>query len=277
MTHYCAVVAYDGTDFAGFQVQRDVRTVQGDLEAALARLNDGQPVRVRGAGRTDAGAHAVGQTIDFVLDWHHPDDELHRALNAIVSDDIAIRRLGRAPDEFHPRFSATSRVYRYTIWNCPIRSPRARRWALHEPRRLDHGAMDAALQRLVGRHDFASFGRPPQGNVTVRNVLHAGVRRYGPWIFIDVEANAFLYRMVRRIVGTVLIIGRGDAEVAWSAEVLAARDPGTAGTTVAPHGLCLITVRYDGVQGLFEDDGEIACGSEQWSIFDEGLLLSVSM
>lgn len=246
MTHYTAVLAYDGTDFAGFQIQDDVRTVQGDVEAALARLNADRPVRIRFAGRTDAGVHAYGQTIDFVLEWAHPDAELHRALNAILPDDVAVRTLGRAPhDRFHSRFSATSRAYRYTIWNHPIRHPLVRRWSLHEPRDLDQGAMHEAAQRLVGEHDFASFGRPPQGDVTVRRMLRAAVRREGQWIFVDVEANAFLYRMARRIVGTLLPIGRGEAPIAWIEEALAARDPEAAGPTVDAHGLCLVAVRYE--------------------------------
>ncbi len=247
--HYRAVIEYDGTDFAGFQVQPNARTVQGELEAALARLNRGEPVRVRGAGRTDAGVHAQGQVIDFFLTWKHPDETLWRALNALLPADVAVRHLERAPDDFHPRYSATSRLYRYTVWNERVRSPLARRYALHEPRPLDERAMDEAVKHLVGEHDFASFGQPTSGEATVRRMMAARVFRRQQWVYVELEANAFLYRMARRIVGTLLPVGRGEVEPEWVKAVLEARDPSVAGPAVAPHGLCLVAVMYGSPAG----------------------------
>lgn len=264
MAHYKAVIAYDGSDFAGFQIQDDVRTVQGDIEAALAQLNNDEYLRIRFAGRTDAGVHARGQVIDFFLEWTHPDEELHRALNAILPNDIAVRTLTRtADDRFHSRFSATSRIYRYTIWNHPIRNPQARRWSLHETRALNHEAMNEAISALVGEHDFASFGRPPQGDVTIRRVLYACVRRQKEWVFVDVEANAFLYRMVRRIVGTLLPIGRGDMSVSWMTDVLARQDPDAAGPSVQPQGLCLMSVSYNSNQIESEEEPMLPVGWQE--------------
>ncbi len=244
-THYRAVIEYDGTDFAGFQVQPNARTVQGELEGALARLNGGERVRVRGAGRTDAGVHARGQVIDFFLAWPHEDHDLWRALNALLPKDVAVRHLERAPETFHPRYSAVSRIYRYTIWNDRVRSPMARRFALHEPRPLDERAMDEAARLLIGEHDFVSFGQPTSGDTTVRRLMRASVRRDGAWVYVELEANAFLYRMARRIVGTLLPVGRGDAEPAGVRAVLEARQPQAAGPAVAPWGLCLVAVTYD--------------------------------
>jgi len=244
--HYKATIEYDGTDFLGFQVQPDGRTVQGELQTALARLNRAAPVRVRGAGRTDSGVHATGQVIDFFLDWGHGDAVLQRALNAVLPLDIAVRMLERAPAGFHPRFSATSRVYRYTIWNEPQRSPLARRTSLHVAEPLNERTMAAALQFILGEHDFASFGQPTQGESTVRRLLHATISRDGSWLFVELEASGFLYRMVRRIVGSLLVISRRQRPPEWLREVLLASDRAAAGPAVAPTGLCLTAVHYDG-------------------------------
>lgn len=243
--HYRAVIEYDGTDFAGFQVQPNARTVQGELEVVLAHLSGGDRVRVRGAGRTDAGVHALGQVVDFFLAWKHSDEALWRALNALLPPDIAVRRLDRAPENFHPRYSATSRLYRYTIWNDRVRSPLARRFALHEPQPLDETRMNQAAGYLVGEHDFASFGQPTSGETTVRRMVRARVFRQQQWVYVELEANAFLYRMARRIVGTLLPVGRGEADPEWVKEVLEARDPAAAGPAVAPCGLCLVAVMYE--------------------------------
>ncbi|MDQ7030212.1 MAG: tRNA pseudouridine(38-40) synthase TruA [Ardenticatenia bacterium] len=242
--HYRAVIEYDGTHFAGFQVQPNARTVQGELEAVLARLCGNRRVRVRGAGRSDAGVHAQGQVIDFFMAWEHADEKLWRALNALLPDDVAVRYLERAPDAFHPRYSAVSRVYRYTIWNDRVRSPVARHFALHEPRPLDAQAMHEGAQFLVGEHDFASFGRPTSGETTVRHLMRADVHRQGAWVYVELEANAFLYRMARRIVGTLLPVGWGEVDPPHVREVLMACQPHAAGPAVAPQGLCLVAVTY---------------------------------
>lgn len=238
-----AIIEYDGTDYLGFQWQPEGRTIQGELERVLAELT-GQETRVVGAGRTDAGVHAAGQVISFVPRWRHPLPDLQRAMNALLPADIAVHQIAWVADDFHPRFSAVSRAYRYTILNQPIRSPLAQRFAYHYPRPLDAEAMDRAAQCLVGSHDFVSFGHPPQGENTVRQVYQAGCTRQDQFIHFDIVANAFLYRMVRNIVGTLLRVGIGELSAEEFEEILRARDGRRAGPPVPAHGLCLVRVNY---------------------------------
>lgn len=233
---YAARVEYDGTDFAGFQVQPGRRTVQGELEAALGRISGGDRIRVDGAGRTDAGVHAADQVIAFTWTGRPPADELVRALRAVLPPDIGIGRLWRVPAGYRPRHAARRREYRYTIWNGP-RSPLRERYALGYREALDVEAMDRAAQALVGRHDFSAFGgwdRQP-----IRTLHRVRVRRNGQLITIDVVGDAFLRQMVRSIVAALLRIGRGEA-TAEDLEV-ALRSPGRAfaGAIAPPHGLCL--------------------------------------
>ncbi|HEY4753935.1 MAG TPA: tRNA pseudouridine synthase A, partial [Candidatus Limnocylindrales bacterium] len=172
-----ATVEYDGTDFAGFQLQPNARTVQGELEAVLARLNGGERVAVDGAGRTDAGVHATGQVIAFTYTGRVPGPELQRAVNAQLPRDVAIRDLRRAPDGFHPRYAARYREYRYTVWNGP-RSPLRERTALGVRVPLDVAAMASAGPVLEGRHDFSSFGAADSRS-PVRTVHTVRVRKEG--------------------------------------------------------------------------------------------------
>lgn len=236
-----AIVEYDGTEFEGFQIQARKRTVQAELERALRRVT-GETIRVIGAGRTDTGVHALGQGVHFDTAWAHPPEVLQRALNAVLPTDIAIRALVPVSADFSARYDAQSRTYRYTILNQPMRSPLAARYALWVPEPLDVAAMDAAAHQLVGTHDFGAFGTPPRGTNTVREIYRAQVTRASAYVHIEVEANAFLYRMVRRIVGTLLMVGKGALSVAQFAEVLARQR--RAGPAVPPHGLCLIAVKY---------------------------------
>jgi tRNA pseudouridine38-40 synthase len=246
--HLCATVAYDGTDFWGFQIQAEGRTVQGALEAALAQITQEQ-TRVVAAGRTDSGVHALGQVVAFPTRWGGTVDDLQRAWNAVLPRDVAIRTLVEVGPDFHPRFDARSRHYRYTIWNQPVRNPLVRRTALWEPKTLDIDAMGAAAEALVGEHDFATFGSPPQGTNTVRRVLRAEWRREGEYVHLDVEANAFLYRMVRSIVGTLTQVGRSELGLAQFKTVFRAHARSQAGPTAPAHGLCLRAVHYEGVPG----------------------------
>ncbi|MCX7670698.1 MAG: tRNA pseudouridine(38-40) synthase TruA, partial [Anaerolineae bacterium] len=215
LPHYYvrATVAYDGTDFLGFQWQPQGRTVQGVLEAAVARVTQ-QQVRVVGAGRTDAGVHAQGQVIGFAVAWRHPLADLQRALNAVLPEDVAILELGPAAADWHPRFSARRRWYRYTVLNQPVRSPLARRYACLISEPLDLAALQAAAAVLVGEHDFASFGRPTQGESTVRVIYEASWQQAGVWFTFDIVGNAFLRGMVRSIVGALLQVGMGYWPVA---------------------------------------------------------------
>ncbi len=239
-----ATVAYDGTDFHGFQVQAAQRTVQGALEDALLQVTREQ-VRVIGAGRTDSGVHALGQVVAFRTGWRRSAAELQRALNAVLPRDVAVWSLTEAAEGFHPRFDARSRVYRYTVWNHPVRNPLLRRVTHWVPQALDVAAMSEATRLLLGEHDFATFGTPPQGDNTVRRVFAAGWARDGDRLWLDIEANAFLYRMVRSIVGTLLQVGRGELTVDGFAEAFAAAERNRAGPAAPACGLCLMAVRYD--------------------------------
>lgn len=251
-----AVVSYDGTGYAGFQRQADVSTVQQTLETALEEITQ-ETITILAAGRTDAGVHAMGQVIAFDTSWRHGVDDLQRAMNAVLPSDVVVRCLEEAASDFHPRFDARRRHYRYRIHSGAIRSPLARRYSLHVPYPLDVGAMEEAAQTLVGEHDFATFGQPPQGEVTVRRVFRVGWEEDscggGPFrsredrecfLRFDIEANAFLYRMVRSIVGTLLDVGQGRMSVGAFKGALASCDRGRAGQTAAAHGLCLMKVTY---------------------------------
>ena len=237
-----ATIEFDGTDFEGFQVQKRRRTVQGELEKTLHQIT-GEKIRVTGAGRTDTGVHAAGLGVHFDTVWHESVQVLQRALNAVLPNDIAVHQLVQVPLDFSARYSAKSRAYRYTILNESVRSPLAERYALREPQPLDADAMDAAARCLIGQHDFGAFGTPPRGDNTVREMFAAQMQREGARLLIDLEANAFLYRMVRRIVGTLLLVGKGALSVAEFREVLEKKR--RAGESVPPHGLCLVAVKYD--------------------------------
>jgi tRNA pseudouridine38-40 synthase len=233
---YRARVEYDGTDFAGSQAQAGARTVQGELEAALATLSGGRRVRVDAAGRTDAGVHATGQVIAFTYDGRLSAEELARALDALLPPDVAIRDLGRAPAGFHPRYAARYREYRYSVWNGP-RSPLRERTALWIKVPLDTAAMARAASALEGRHDFQAFGAADRG--TVRTLHRVRVRREGHLVTIDVRGDAFLRGMVRRIVAALLLVGRGETEEATVGAALASRRPAFGGASAPAKGLCL--------------------------------------
>ncbi|MGZ6339860.1 MAG: tRNA pseudouridine(38-40) synthase TruA [Candidatus Limnocylindrales bacterium] len=233
---YRARVEYDGTDFAGFQAQPGVRTVQGELEAALARLNGGSRIRVDAAGRTDAGVHATGQVIAFTDPGRHPAAELDRALNALLPADVAVRGVCRVPAAFHPRHAARYREYRYTVWDGP-RSPLHERFALGVRVPLDTAAMARAGSVLEGRHDFSAFGAADRQ--PVRTIHRVRVRRDGSLVTIDVAADAFLRQMVRRIVAVLLEVGLGKMDREAVAAALASRRPALDGATAPAKGLCL--------------------------------------
>jgi tRNA pseudouridine38-40 synthase len=239
---YRARVEYDGTDFAGFQLQPGARTVQGALEAALAHLSDGHRARVSAAGRTDAGVHAVGQVIAFDYGGGLSRADLRRALDALLPRDVAIRDLRPAAPGFQPR-RALRREYRYSIWN-GARSPLRERTALGMRQRLDVAAMERAAAMLVGRHDFRAFGGP-LGRHSVRTIHQIRVRRSGSAVTIDVEADAFLRQMVRAIAAALIRVGRGGATAEDVAAALRSKSGRAFAGEVAPaKGLCLRRVVY---------------------------------
>ena len=275
---YCAAVAYDGTDFLGFQSQehlgREVRTVQSALEWVLRRLV-GQPIRVVGAGRTDAGVHASGQVVHFDLPAAFAMDisDFQRAANALLPGDVRVFGVAVAPEGFHARFSATARSYRYVIENGLFSTPHLRRYAWHVASALDVEAMQAACESIIGLHDFAAFAAREGGGPTLRRMVCARVvsgrceldtsaeRRSAIWhnsgyafsgwslggriISIEFEANAFLRHMVRRIVGSLVRVGRGWLSATELGQLLTTRAKAGAGPAAPAHGLDLFRVAYD--------------------------------
>src|SRR6478735_1049589 len=219
---YRARCEYDGTDFAGFQLQPGLRTVQGELEAALARLNRGERVVVDGAGRTDTGVHASGQVIAFTYAGEVAGTRLQRAVDALLPTDVAIRDLRRAPDGFHPRYAARYREYRYTVWNGP-RSPLRERQALGVRRQLNITAMADAASVFEGRHDFTAFGGSTDRN-PVRTVHSVRVRREGRLVTIDVRAESFIRGQVRRMVAGLVEVGMDKMDATGLRAALAGRE-----------------------------------------------------
>jgi tRNA pseudouridine38-40 synthase len=249
--NYRATVAYDGTGYHGFQWQPEQATVQGELARAAEHITR-ERVGVIGAGRTDAGVHALGQVISFRCGWQHSTGDLERALNAILPKDIAVRELCEADREFHARYSACRRTYVYSAYTGKSRQPLLDRYALHSPAELDTEAMRIATRHVIGRRDLASLGQSPSGLGTVREVFGARwVTEPGALWSVDrvlrfyVSANAFLRGMVRRLVGSLLEVGRGHWSVTEFAEMLQSRDIARAAPPAPAHGLCLLRVDYD--------------------------------
>lgn len=237
---YRARVEYDGTDFAGFQLQAGSRTVQGELENALARLSAGGRVTVQGAGRTDAGVHAREQVIAFTYTGRLGRGELQRAVSALLPADIGLGQLTKVTADFNPRYRARYREYRYLIWNGPS-SPLRERFALGVREPLDVLAMARAGRVFVGRHDFSAFGgadRQPERTLH-RVEIDQEVGRDGRLITIRVVGDAFLRGMVRRIVAALLRVGQGSANVEDVHRQLAAKAPAWHGEAAPAKGLTL--------------------------------------
>jgi tRNA pseudouridine38-40 synthase len=229
-------VEYDGTDFAGFQVNPGHRTVQGVLETALARLGDGVEQRVDGAGRTDAGVHALGQVIGFTYTGRLTETDLGRALDALLPPDLTVRDVRRTTARFNPRYAARYREYRYTVWNGP-RSPLRERTALGVRAPLDTAAMARAASVFIGRHDFRAFGATDRS--PVRTVRMVRVSRNGRLVTIDVRADSFLRGMVRRMVAVLLEVGLGKMDETAVQAAIAGPGPAFDGAAVPAKGLCL--------------------------------------
>jgi tRNA pseudouridine38-40 synthase len=231
--------------FRGFARQTGVRTIQGEVEAALARLFSTE-VSTVGAGRTDAGVHALGQVISTTAPGEADPDEIRAGLNGMCGPAIAVTDCRWAPEDFHARFSARSRTYVYAILAGTTPDPWLARTALHHPLPLDCDAMNEAAGHLVGRRDFRSFGRPSEPEASTERALYElRCRREGSLIRIRARANAFIYQMVRSVVGTLIEVGEGKRRPDEMAAILAARDRAAAGPVAPPHGLCLVSVEYD--------------------------------
>ena len=246
MTTFKITIAYDGTRFVGWQRQVQGTSVQGLIEDALQEL-DGRQVAVVGAGRTDAGVHALGQVASFALERVMTGAMLARALNARLPSDIRVLQAEEASPDFHARFNARVKTYRYRIWNSAIANPFERAYSWHLPEPLDVGEMDTAARRLEGRHDFSSFQAAGASTRTSERIVMASRVIGGvdaAIVVYEITGDGFLRHMVRTVVGTLVEIGRGRAPVNWVDVVLAARDRTRAGPTAPPEGLFLVSVEY---------------------------------
>lgn len=238
------MLAYDGTGFRGWARQRDQRTVQGVLEAALHRFL-GEIPRLSVAGRTDAGVHARGQVVSFRVGDGVRLDRLQRAVNAVLAPEVVVTDARFAAPGFDARRSATAREYRYRIDLGPWPDPFTARFVWHRPGSLSLSAMRGAARHLVGEHDFASFcRRPPDGSSTVRRLERLAVSRSGDRVEVSARANAFVHQMVRSLVGTLVVVGEGSRDPDEMPGVLAARDRSAAGPVAPAHGLTLERVVY---------------------------------
>lgn len=239
-------LSYDGSDFNGWQTQPGYRTVQETLEKAIAALTGEERVRVNASGRTDAGVHAVGQVVNFYTTTRHACPVILRAVNAHLPPDVVLRSAEDVPQAFDANRDAKRKLYRYVIHDGPVPSPFLRRYAFHTRHPLDADAMRRAAQVLKGRHDFHSFETEwPNRMSSVRTITHLGLSRAGEYVWLDVEADGFLYNMVRAIAGTLVNVGRGYWPESRVAEILQAEDRRLAGPTAPPQGLFLMRVTYE--------------------------------
>lgn len=238
-------VAYDGTDFAGWQVQPDRRTVQAEVERAWRSLT-GEDVRVTASGRTDSGVHAEGQVVGIETESTLPVKRIHAAMNAKLPEDIVVRTTEEAPARFHATHDALRKTYRYQIHNSRVPPLFDRRFVWHIPTGdLDSKAMEQGGATLEGRHDFACFeSAGSERTTTVRTIIKVKVTHAAERIDIEVTGDGFLYNMVRAIAGTLVEVGRGSRDPTWVSEVLAARDRKLAGPTAPACGLILASVEY---------------------------------
>lgn len=237
-------IEYDGTAYNGWQRQSTGDGVQAHLEESLTRIAD-EAIEVTCAGRTDTGVHASGQVVHFDTASQRTERGWLLGANSNLPDDINVTWAAAVSDEFHARYSATSRSYRYLILNRLARSSlyRHRAWWVYDP--LDAARMHRAAQRLVGEHDFTAFRAAGcQASTPVREIKAIELQRRDDWVQLEVTANAFLQHMVRNITGTLVAIGRGDEPEDWATAVLESRDRKEGGMAAPPHGLTLIGVEY---------------------------------
>lgn len=242
------VVAYDGTDYFGWQIQPEAPTIQNALATAIGRVT-GEKVLPQGSGRTDAGVHALGQVATFGTQSPIPPENLLVALNDVLPSAIRVVEAAEVPGEFHARKSARAKTYRYRIYRAAICSPFLSRYVWHYPYPLDEPQMQEVANLIVGEHDFTSFaavdperGREESSNV--RRILNSSWERHGDEFIYTVRGNGFLHHMVRNLVGTFLLAGKGTLKAADLVRILEARSRSAAGATSPASGLCLMAVEY---------------------------------
>jgi tRNA pseudouridine38-40 synthase len=244
MRNLAFVIGYDGTDFSGWQTQPGFRTVQETLEKALTEFTGTKP-HANASGRTDSGVHAVGQVVNFYTAAEYPPEVFLRAVNARLPQDVVIHRAWEPEQNFCANKSAKRKLYRYVMHDAETPDPFMRKYCYHVKRKLDAAAMHRASQCLLGRHDFHSFETEwPNRLTSIRTITHISINRIGDFLWLDVEADGFLYNMVRAIAGTLIEVGRGHMGEDDVAEILAAEDRTVAGPTAPAQGLFLMRVSY---------------------------------
>lgn len=238
------VLSYDGTEFHGWQRQKGLRTVQRTLDEAIGQLTGEEPV-TNASGRTDAGVHALGQVVNFRTTSRHPPTVFVKALNALMPNDVRVRSAEEVHWDFHATLDATGKLYRYVVDNNPIADPFQRRHSYHVYPPLDVEAMNRAARALIGTHDFRSFESDwPNRASSVRTVTRVAASRLMGFVWIDAEADGFLYNMVRAIAGTLVLVGTGRWPESKVEDALKAQDRTQAGPTAPPQGLYLVRVDY---------------------------------
>jgi tRNA pseudouridine38-40 synthase len=249
MRTFKLTIEYDGTDYHGWQVQPGMPTIQGTLQDAMARIA-GAPVQIVGAGRTDAGVHALGQVASLRADFRHPPETLRRALTSLLPPDIVVSRVEEAPEGFDAQRWAEWKRYRYTLLTRPYPSALERRYTLFVPRPLKIDAMAEAANLLVGEHDFTSFqAAKSSAEDPVRHVFRAEFHAQGDHVYFEIDADGFLRHMIRIIMGTLIDVGRGKLSVGEVKAILEAKDREQASKTFPAHALCLIEVGYEPFAG----------------------------
>jgi tRNA pseudouridine38-40 synthase len=259
MRNLKVIVSYDGAEFSGWQVQPGAITVQGTVATAVGRIT-GEKVLPQGSGRTDAGVHALAQVVTFVTESRIPTENFVKALNDILPASIRVMEVTEAPPEFHARHSARAKTYRYRIYREAICPPFLARYVWHFPYPLNEEAMAGAAGRVVGEHDFTSFAAvDPEKNLdhrgyggaqrvlepsNVREIFSSVWERAGKELVYTVRGSGFLHHMVRNLVGTFILVGKGTLQVEDVTCILAARDRSAAGATAAASGLYLVNVEY---------------------------------
>jgi tRNA pseudouridine38-40 synthase len=256
MANFKLVLEYEGTNYRGWQIQNhspltanrkpNSRTIQGEIEGVLAKLF-GKKIRLIGSGRTDSGVHALGQVANFKCETKLKTKNIRSGLNSFLPDDIRILKVTEAPDDFHARFSCRSKTYRYLILNRKTNSVFYRRFSWWIPYRLDFSLMRQAAKIFLGRHDFKAFAGSDSKRKSdnfVRTIRRVGLRKYKDFIVFDIEADGFLYNMVRNIVGTLVEVGRGKLTAQDLKQILISYDRELAGPTAPACGLFLVRVKY---------------------------------
>ena len=235
---------YDGAEFFGFQKQKGKRTVQSELEKAFKRLFRREIKIASASGRTDSGVHAKGQVVHLKVDSKIPLKKIQQALNTYLHDDLAVVRIAEMPPDFHARFWAKSKTYQYIVWNSRIRPVLEKKFTYHYPKQIRIPLMKEAAKCLIGKHDFRSFQAKADGRNSIRTIYHFDIRKRGYKVHFVIEANGFLYNMVRNIIGTLLRVGEGQISVKEFKEIVARRSRDHIGHTVPPQGLTLLQVKY---------------------------------